>query len=117
VTAFDRLAEAEALGSRLIEAIHDARIATRDLRAATKEARDVLASVRSAVDDRLDAEVAAGLERYSQAISEAIESATAAVDRRFATLADIMLGEDAKSRRQGRPSLRELLDITRPERD
>lgn len=105
----DRLAEAEALGTRLIGAIHEARIVTRDLRTATREARDMLASVRAAVDDRLNAEVAAGLERYAASLSAAIEKATAAVDRRFEMLTDIMLGEDAKSRRLGLPSIAELL--------
>lgn len=106
----DRLAEAEALGTRLIEAIHEARIVTRDLRAATKEAKDMLASVRSAVNDRIDSEVTAGLERYAEALGDAIAKATLAVDRRFQTLTDIMLGEDAKSRRLGEPTLRELLE-------
>lgn len=106
---FDRLAEAEALGTRLIEAIHEARIVTRDLRTATKEGREMLAAVRSAVDDRLDAEVKAGLARYAEALSAAIESATAAVDRRFTALTNIMLGEDAKSRREGKPSIEELM--------
>ena len=80
---FDALAEAEAIGKRLLDAIHDGRATTRDLRTATAEARDVIRQVRAAAQEAIDtgitAEVDAGLARYEQALTEAIDSSTAAV--------------------------------------
>lgn len=110
----DLLAEAEAVGTRIRDALREGHALLRDLKAATREARDALAAVdqriHDRIDEKLDREVADGLARYQSALEAAIERADAAVYKRFDTLADILMGEDPKSRREGKPSLIELAE-------
>lgn len=82
------------------------------LRAATREAHEAVQALKQAkrdlestferlkdgIDSRISEEVKAGLERYYDALNPAIDKATAAVYKRFDTIADILLGEDAKAR-------------------
>lgn len=90
----------------------DLRAATREahetiqsLRSVIKEGREVVALIedagRQTVEDRIDHQVAAGLARYGDSITTAIDNAQAAVDKRFDTLADILLGETKAERRKG----------------
>jgi len=99
-----------------------------ELRAATREANEVLkdlhrvvaegkilvkgidAAAEVAVLTRMEPVVKEGLQQYAGALKQAIEDATAAVDRRFDQLADIMLGEDKTARRRGKPSIPELIE-------
>jgi biopolymer transport protein ExbB/TolQ len=116
--ANDLLAEAEAVGTAIRDAVREGHTLLRDLKAATKEARDVLAAIDQhiydRVDETIDREVKEGLDRYQEALTEAIERADAAVNKRFDTLASILLGEDPKSRREGKPTLVELAEQRRP---
>lgn len=106
------LEEAERLGTRLLEAIHEARTTLRDLKTAVTEARSVQKElqgrVKELVDTELSEEVQRGLEKYVVSITEAIEIAEASVYKRFDTVAAILLGEDAKSQRQGKSPLIDL---------
>ena len=106
------LEEAERLGTRLLEAIHEARTTLRDLKTTVTEARTVqkelAGQVKNLVDIELSEEVRLGLEKYMDSITGAIETAEAAVYKRFDTVAAILLGEDAKSQRQGKSPLIDL---------
>ena len=112
MTDFKPLEEAERLGTRLIEAIHEARVVTKDLRSAIAEARTVQrelqGQVAEIVDKEISTEVAKGLDEYKESLTKAIEKAEASVQKRFDDLADILLGEDAKTKRQGKASIPEL---------
>lgn len=106
------LEEAERLGTRLLDAIHEARTTLRDLKTTVTEARTVqkelAGQVKNLVDVELSEEVRLGLEKYMDSIAGAIETAEAAVYKRFDTVAAILLGEDAKSQRQGKSPLIDL---------
>jgi putative cell wall-binding protein len=91
-----------------------------ELRAATREAHEVLkdlrqvvreakvvrnslhASAEKALEDGINATVEASLEKYRDTIEKAIEEATKAVFDRFDTLADHLMGETKKAKRQGK---------------
>jgi hypothetical protein len=93
------------------------------LRAATREAHEAIKDLRSVLRDaeqtrtqllataeevftaRIEAQVAAGLTEYRDTITAAIESATAAVYRRFDRVADLLLGESREAQRRGEPTL------------
>lgn len=110
----DLLAEAEAIGTRIREAVRQGHELLRDLRSATREARDVLATldqrIHDGIDKQIGAEVDAGLEAYKASLATAIDKAEAKVLARFDGLAAILMGEDPKSRRQGIPTLTELAE-------
>lgn len=110
----DLLAEAEAIGTRIRAAVQEGHALLRDLRGATREARDVLATldqrIHDGVDTQISAEVSEGLEAYKGGLAAAIEKGEAKVLARFDELAAILMGDDPKSRRQGKPSLIELAE-------
>lgn len=112
MTTFNPLEEAERLGTRLLEAIHEARIVTKDLRSAIAEARTVQKELQGRiadiVDKELSEEVMKGLEHFNGSLKDAIEKSEASVQKRFDDLADILLGEDAKTKSQGKASISEL---------
>jgi hypothetical protein len=97
----------------LRELIRQAHEATQDLRAAMKEAaalRDSLpAAAEQAVSEKFRAEVESGLVSFHDALGKAIEDATAAVYRRFDTIEKLLLGEDDKSARAGKPSIPQMI--------
>lgn len=91
---------------------------------AIKEQRTLLKQEADAVLDRIDdwvtERVTTELSRLTEAVGKAIDSATVGVYKRFDTIAEILLGEDARSKRSGYPSLtkyaervRDLLDEER----
>lgn len=105
-----------------------------ELRAATREAheamqglRDVMRELRTlkgeveeaagrVFAERMEEQVAAGLEHYHSRISQAIEDTTEAVDRRFQTIADILLGEEKSQKRKGMETIAELAEKVADER-
>ena len=95
----------------LIRQTHEA---TRDLRAVLREAkavRDSLpAAAEKAVTEKFNAEVEAGLASFHDALGKAIEDATQAVFRRFDTIEKLLLGEDDKSVRAGKPSIPQMIE-------
>lgn len=105
----DPVAEREALR----EVIREGHALLKDLRAAARDARDAAEEARAAasttVDERLDAAVKEGLESYYETIREAQDAAVAKVNGEFESLADLLMGRDAKSRKAGRPDVPTLV--------
>ncbi len=90
-TLVDRLGQV-ALECRAM--IVEAHQAIKDLRQATREAEQLVATlVAPMLEERVDAEVRAGLEAYKETLRQAIDSATASVYDRFDTLANVMMGK------------------------
>lgn len=58
---------------------------------------------------KFGAAVQDGLASFHDALGTAIEDSTAAVYRRFDTIEKLLLGEDDKSVRAGRPSIPEMI--------
>lgn len=99
---------------------------TEDLRSATRAAHEAIKDMRGLIremtvlrdevkatsetvfTERMSEQVATGLAAYNDAIAKAIEEATEAVDRRFDTIASVLLGEDGEARRKGKPTLAEM---------
>ena len=98
---------------KLRDLIRQAHEATRDLRAAVREAgamRDSLpAAAEQAVTEKFSAEVESGLASFGEALDKAIEDGTQAVFRRFDKIEKMLLGEDDKSIRAGKPSIPQLI--------
>lgn len=120
MSEIDPIAEAEAVGTRLLDAIREAHGVLRDLRSAQAETRDATNKLRvaaqEAIDSGISAEVARGLADYQTALAEAIEMATEKVYERFDTLGDLLMGEDKHSRSRAEPSLAELVRAAQKER-
>lgn len=95
--------------TELRDLIRQAHEATADLRAVLREARAVRdslpAAAEKAVNEKIGAVVETGLASFHDALGTAIETGTAAVYRRFDTIEKLLLGEDDKSVRAGKPSL------------
>lgn len=100
--------------TELRDLIRQAHEATSDLRAVLREARAVRdslpAAAEKAVSERFQAEVESGLESFGKALDKAIEAGTQAVFRRFDKIEQLLLGEDPKSVRAGRPSIPQMLE-------
>jgi len=100
--------------TELRDLIRQAHEATRDLRAVLREAkavRDSLpAAAEKAVTEKFQAEVQSGLASFQDALDKAIEDGTQAVFRRFDKLEKLLLGEDDKSVRAGKPSIPQMLE-------
>ena len=101
----------------LKEATREAHEALQDLRAVVKEAKAIKGTLR---DEAIEALangvrdiVAAGLGSYAKMITGAIDDAVDRVNKRFDTLADVLMGEDKRTRRRGEPSLLELAEAHR----
>ena len=96
----------------LIKRAHEA---TSDLRTAMREAkamRDSLpAAAEKAVTEKFQAEVESGLASFGTALDKAIENGTQAVFRRFDGIEKLLLGEDDKSVRAGKPSIPQMLEV------
>lgn len=97
----------------LRDLIRQAHEATADLRAVLREAKEVRdslpAAAEKAVAEKFGAAVQDGLTSFHDALGTAIEDSTAAVYRRFDTIEKLLLGEDDKSVRAGRPSIPEMI--------
>lgn len=98
----------------LREATREAHEALKDLRLATRVARDVIAEVKAVageqVDERIREALAKGLEELSTSVKAACDESTDRVFARFDTITATLLGEDKRTRRQGKPSIAEMID-------
>lgn len=98
----------------LREASREAHEAIQDLRVAMKDGKQLLQEIRTAakgaVDEQVEAAIEAAVMRLKEAVEAAIEPATAEVFKRFDTITDTLMGEDRRSRRQGKPSVPEMID-------
>jgi vacuolar-type H+-ATPase subunit H len=96
----------------LKEATRAAHEATKDLIAATKEARKVIEEIKAEADEQVDQRLSValkeGLDELAESVGQAIETATTAVYDRFDRVADILLGETKSDIRSGSPSLPSL---------
>jgi chromosome segregation ATPase len=90
-------------------ATREAHEAVQALKDARREAQAMLDQLQPGIHKRLSQEVDAGLAQYREALETAIKNATTAVFKRFDTVAELILGEDRKSRKAGKPSLEEML--------
>ena len=97
----------------LRDLIRQAHEATSDLRAVLREARalrdSLPAAAEQAVTEKFNAEVESGLASFGVALDKAIEDSTQAVFRRFDKIEKLLLGEDDKNVRAGKPSIPELI--------
>jgi len=74
--------------------------------------RDSLpAAAEKAVTEKFQAEVESGLASFGTALDKAIEDGTQAVFRRFDGIEKLLLGEDDKSVRAGKPSIPQMLEV------
>ena len=112
------MSDLDELPARLIDLrdlIRQAHEATRDLRAALREAhvmQDSLAvAAEKAVTEKFSAEVESGLASFNDALAKAIEDGTQAVYRRFDRIEKLLLGEDEKSVRAGKQSIPQMLEV------
>lgn len=72
--------------------IRDCHAATKDLRTAIREGRELLAKeIAGAVGDRIDAQVSEGLTAYQDSLAKALETTDAGIQRRYDELCNIML--------------------------
>jgi len=91
----DRLAAMQEARAALRDDTRAAHEGAQELRAATREARELLGKlIEGEVTDRLGAEVAKGLESYQEVVDKAITDASDAVFRRFDRMVAALLGDD-----------------------
>ena len=89
------------------EAVREAHGVLKDLRAAAREAR---ALVPDLVKGQLEAAVADGLAGYADTIRKAQDEAVDRVNATFDELADLLMGRDEESRREGKPDVPTLVE-------
>jgi septal ring factor EnvC (AmiA/AmiB activator) len=93
--------------------IREAHEALTDLRAERRELEASLKAIKREIiegrDELIANYVKAGLDRYEENLRRAIDDSTAAVQKRFDTLADILMGVDRKQRDRGATSLEEMI--------
>ncbi len=94
--------EAEALR----ELVREANGTIKDLRAATKEAREAGPAI---VKEYLEKAVADGLAEYGETIQKAMAAAVAKVNAEFDKLSDILMGRTADDKAQDKKSIPELV--------
>ncbi len=95
----------------LRELVREANGTIKDLRAATKEARE---AGLAAVKDYLDAAVAEGLRDYNGTIKVAMGDAVAKVTAEFDALSNLLMGRTAEDKQEGKASIPELVhELTR----
>jgi hypothetical protein len=110
-STIDRLAAAT---SDAREVIAEAHGATRDLRQALAEARELLArtvpeAVRVELDSRLKEAIEANLAALGTETTKAIDAAVTRVGREFGRLERVILGTDAEARSEGKPTIEALV--------
>jgi uncharacterized protein YukE len=95
-------------------ATREAHEAIKDLRAAIREGKELVreidAAAETSVTERVHKVVQEGLDEFGKALEKSIEGATEAVFERFDTLADLLNGADKASKRQGKPTISELIE-------
>jgi hypothetical protein len=105
------------LPARLIDLrdlIRQAHEATCDLRAVLREARALRDSLPAAADkavsETIQPEIKTGLDSYHDALEKAVEDGSQAVFRRFVRIEKLLLGEDDRSARAGKPSIPQMIE-------
>jgi hypothetical protein len=98
------------MNGRTVEVADDlaaVKAAVRELHELLQEAKDVKRQLHeeieagvAAVSELVDMAVAVQLERMGNSVEEAVREGTARVNKRFDTLADVLLGEDTKGRKK-----------------
>lgn len=84
------------------EAMKDMRLLMRDARCLIEDIREATTvEVNKQVSDEVRMAIMANMAGHQQAISEAIEEATALVYKRFSDIGDVLMGEDRSSKRAG----------------
>jgi hypothetical protein len=104
---YERLQKATGEAREVIAELHGI---LKDIKEVKREAQKVVDEIMPKIMGHLDKSTEAGLSGYSKSILEAIDNATAAVYKRFDTLADTLLGEDKAAKRKGKPSLQEVTE-------
>ena len=93
-------------------ATREAHEAIKDLRAATRDALDVLAQVKiaahRAVQEDISVAIREGLVEFHNSQMDAIDEATATVYARFASIGDVLMGEDRNTAKAGE-SIKQLV--------
>jgi DNA-directed RNA polymerase subunit L len=112
------------MNGRAVEVAEDlaaVKTAVRELHGLLKEAKEVKRQLHEEIEagvvackELVDMAVEAQLARMGEATTEAIKEATARVNKRFDTLGDVLLGEDAKAKKKhGGLTLLELAEGVR----
>jgi hypothetical protein len=112
------------MNGRTVEVADDlaaVKAAVRELHGLLQEAKEVKRQLHEEIDDGVaavselvDMAVAVQLERMGDSVEEAVREGTARVNKRFDTLADVLLGEDVKGRkRHGGLTLLEIAERVR----
>lgn len=97
------LEQVKAAQRKLHETIQEAKLVQAEL-------DETVRVVKETVNNLIETAVADGLETYSAAIERAIENATNRVNERFDKIAEILMGEERRQKRQGLPSIQQLAD-------
>jgi len=98
--------------AELRAAVREAHEVVKDLRSLIHEGRELVGQIEAAaeatVDERIKSAVAVGLSNFQTQLNTSVEEATQAVFARFDKLADTLLGETKAEQRRGR-SLPQLI--------
>lgn len=107
------MADADDKAAELRTATREANEVLKDLRRSVTEAKQLVKTIEAAaeiaVESRMAPVVKAGLDEFGVALKKAIDDGTAAVSDRFDTIFEHLMGEDRTSKRQGKPSIPELV--------
>lgn len=91
------MADPQVTADELRELIREAHGATRDLRAAIRDARAVAPAI---VSEHLDAEVKRAVDKLGETTEKAMDASVAKVNREFDRLADILMGRTGPDRKR-----------------
>lgn len=105
-TPAEEAEELRGLVSEAHEAMRDLTRIMREMRALRDEMETL---VKTRFEEQMADAVSAGLESYKSSLDKAIGAATDATFARFDTIADELLGEGWRHRKQGDPSLTEMV--------
>lgn len=106
----DDIATAVSIQDTLVEVIREGRALLKDMAAAEKRIKDLIASIPKSVEEAAAPLIVAELSRLSDATTEAIDRAQAGVEQRFDKLSSILLGETRAQRRRGEPTIPQLIE-------
>lgn len=101
----------------LREVVREAHAAIKDATRLLCEVKDAKAQLESTSDQVFDAlmsdAIERGLERYGNAIKDAISDATKDVHNKFDELGDTLLGRTKAARRRGMPNIDDMATVLR----
>lgn len=100
----------------LAELVQEAHMLKRELKDSIEVMRSIkkgieadITEFKNTLNERMDDKCTELFDEYDELFNKQIELTTAAIDRRFQTIVDIMLGEDKKARKQGKKTMEELV--------